>query len=322
MDLKKLIDRFSQFGGLKLVCQYAKLGVLPVIIKGVAKCIVKKQSFKIIYPEVLTLIEPFLISEYKQILDRSKELYSKQVFEKRKSNIVWFCWLQGLNMAPNIVKTCYNSLKQCLLGRDIKVIDDDNWKDYIEFPNYIVKKWDEKMIPAALFSDLLRIQLLIKYGGTWIDSTVLCTKKGYYPDYFDADLFLFQYTQPRSTTGISISNWFITSHSNNEVLMVLRDMLFAYWKDYNCTLDYYVFHLFFKIVAEEYPEQVASMPYGSSMSSLALLHHWGEKFDRDRWEKLTAIVSFHKLAFRVSDDVLKDKDNYYNFILNAFLQNN
>ena len=100
--------------------------------------------------------------------------------------------------------------------------------------------------------------------------------------------------------------------------MVLKDMLYAYWKDYNCTLDYYIFHLFFKMVAEEYPEQIAAMPYGQSQNSLVLLHHWGEKFKQKKWDKLTSQVYFHKLAFRVGENVTKDKENYYNYILTEY----
>lgn len=43
----------------------------------------------------------------------------------------------------------------------------------MKLPDYIVKKWEKGRIPADLFSDLLRLELLIRYGGTWIDSTVL-----------------------------------------------------------------------------------------------------------------------------------------------------
>ena len=208
-------------------------------------------------------------------------------------------------------------------GYEIKVIDAKNWKEYIELPDYIVEKWEKKQIPPALFSDLLRLQLLIEYGGTWIDSTVLCTgfkgsKLQEFKKYLDADLFLFQYTSEKTTGDISISNWFISAHSNNEVLIVLRDMLFAYWKDYNCTLDYYIFHLFFAKVAKEYPEQIAAMPYGYSVNSLVLLHHWGEQFDQNKWDKLVANVCFHKLAFRVNEEVKTNKNNYFNHILETY----
>ena len=100
--------------------------------------------------------------------------------------------------------------------------------------------------------------------------------------------------------------------------MTLRNMLFAYWKDYNCTLDYYIFHLFFAMVTEEYPEEIAAMPYGYSMNSLVLLHHWSESFDQRKWDKLTDKVCFHKLAFRTSEFVKQNKDDYYNWIISKY----
>ena len=117
---------------------------------------------------------------------------------------------------------------------------------------------------------------------------------------------------------MSISNWFITACSNNEVLMVLIDMLYAYWKDYDCTLDYYIFHLFFSMLSKKYPEQIKAMPYGQSMNSLMLLHHWEENYNKNKWDRLVANVCFHKLAFRVSKDVQKNMNNYYNYILSGY----
>ena len=303
---------------MRLVLQYAKLGVLPVVLKGLIRCLYKRQSFKMIYPEVLRKIEPVLIKKYGSVLQCKKDDVRRKNLEHKHPKVIWWCWLQGLENAPEIVKTCHRSLHRNLKGYEIKVIDAENWKDYIELPGFIVKKWVKKQIPPALFSDLLRLQLLIKYGGTWIDSTVLCTgnvNDNHNDNFLNADLFLFQYTPEETTKGISISNWFISACSNNEVLVTLRDMLFAYWKDYNCTLDYYIFHLFFSMVAKEYPEQIASMPYGFSMNSLVLLHHWKETFNPKKWNKLTSKVSFHKLTCRVKEIVKSDKENYYNKIL-------
>ncbi len=95
-------------------------------------------------------------------------------------------------------------------------------------------------------------------------------------------------------------------------------MLYAYWKDYDCTLDYYIFHLFFSMLSKEYPEQIKAMPYGLSQNSLALLHHWGEDFNQQRWDRLVSNVGFHKLAFRVNKDVVNNKNNYYNYILSEY----
>ncbi len=357
MDFHKLISRYRQFGGLGLVIEYVKLGALmPAVITGV-KCLAKRQSFKAIYPEVLKRVEPYLIQKYgSKVLgqakrqSRAQEVKSSRSLslEHKRSKMIWFCWLQGLEQAPPIVKACYNSLRRHLTDREIKVIDNENWKEYVDLPDYIVEKWKKGRIPAALFSDLLRLELLIKYGGTWIDSTVLCTGFKFqdcppgesahvrdssikfgspltqsqtssykWKEFLDADLFLFQYTK-QGSIPVSISNWFIASCSNNDVLIVLRDMLYAYWKDYDCTLDYYIFHLFFSMLSKEYTEEILAMPYGQSMNSLVIMHHLGEKFNQEKWEKLTQRVSFHKLAFRVSKEIKEDKDNYFNKIISLY----
>lgn len=73
MDFKKLITRFRQFGGMRLVCQYAQLGALWPAVKAGVRCLVKGQSFKGIYPEVLSKIEPYLVRRYAPILRSKKE---------------------------------------------------------------------------------------------------------------------------------------------------------------------------------------------------------------------------------------------------------
>ena len=331
MDFHKLIARYQQFGGFRLIWEYAKIGALLPAINAGVRCGVKQQSFKQIYPKVLKKVEPFLIQKYgtqipqiAQKVNANMNLPNKannglsriREFENRP---IWFCWLQGLEQAPEIVHACYNSIKRNIPDREIKIIANENWKEYVELPDYIVKKWKKGRIPAALFSDLLRLELLIKYGGTWIDSTVLCTglneNHNVNDNFLDADLFLFQYTKQGSIPA-SISNWFISACANNEVLIVLRERLYTYWKDYNCTLDYYIFHLFFSMISKKYPHMIASMPYGNSMDCIVLLQHWGEKFNQKKFDRLTSHVCFHKLAFRVHESIKNDKDNYYNHILN------
>ena len=100
---------------------------------------------------------------------------------------------------------------------------------------------------------------------------------------------------------------------------MLRDMLLAYWRDYDFIIDYFIFHLFFSMLRDAYPEKISAMPYGYARRSLALVHHWGEMFDVERWEKLTSRVCFHKITTYVSKEVLTRKDNYYHHIVDSGL---
>lgn len=317
MDFDKLRIRFRQFGGMRLVREYARLGLVPTIVKSFFRCIVKRQSFKKMYSGILKVVEPHLLQKYRPILKERKAYYAENPQPHERSRNVWVCWLQGMESAPPVVQACYNSLLKNLPDREIKVIGGNNWGDYVDLPGYIREKWEQKRIPPALFSDLLRLQLLIKYGGTWIDAAVLCTGKC--PEYMDADLFVFRYNKAPGDRPLSISNWFITSCSGNEVLTVLRDVLFCYWHDYDCSLDYYIFHLFFQELAAEYPDVIAGMPYAYSPGSLVLAKHWAEPFDVEKWERLTANVSIHKLTYRLPDGLADDNGNYYNHILNSYI---
>ena len=112
MDFDKLTTRYKQFGGLRLVWQYAKLGVIPVVIKGVVICIVKRQSFKTIYPKVLERVEPYLVEQFQV----SRFKIQAKGLSHEHPKVIWWCWLQGIENAPSIVKACFNSLMREFKG--------------------------------------------------------------------------------------------------------------------------------------------------------------------------------------------------------------
>lgn len=54
---------------------------------------------------------------------------------------IYFCWLQGETNMPPLVKCCYNSLKMNAGRYKICFIDDNNFSDYVDIPEYILKKY-------------------------------------------------------------------------------------------------------------------------------------------------------------------------------------
>lgn len=343
MLLPLLKTRYTQLGGLRLVRQYAKMGLLWPAAKTVLRHPFSKQTYKQVYLDTVRKVELILVKEYrpvmKEIAERVSIASTSSVtarLEHKRSKKIWLCWLQGLEYAPEVVKACYHSLIRHLGGAgrrstisptvlnegyEIIIIDEKNWHEYIDLPDYIIRRREKKQIPSAHFSDLLRLELLIKYGGTWIDSTVLYTGEASdglpLTAYLDADLFMFQYTRPGSSEWGGIGNWFISACTNNDVLMVLRDMLYAYWREHNVVLSYYLFHLFFDMLREVYPEQIEVMPYAFAPRSLALVHHWGEPFDEAKWKRLTERVSFHKLTYMPDKVPANVEGTYYEHILKA-----
>lgn len=317
LEFKKVCGRYRQFGGKKVIRAYGRMGVLGTLCSSFFKCLFKGRSLKGIYPSLAAKVEPILRSEFEPVLKSSKERIIGNDAVGHRSNIVWFCWMQGIDNAPQIVRACLGSLRRYMPDRDIRVIDADNFSEHVALPEDIVAKWKSGVIPHALFSDLIRLELVVEHGGTWIDSTVLCSSPDWPREYLDSDLFLFRYSLP-GQHPIAVSNWFITSCTDNPVIVATRDMLFEYWRRYDCVVDYYMMHLFISMAAEEFPELRDAMPYGNSSSSLALLRHLGDLYEESHWQSFSRKVCFHKLSFRLDDNVINNPDNYCNALIREF----
>lgn len=327
VDFDRLRIRFRQFGGWRLAWQYVRMGLLWVIIKELIKCAIRRKSFKSVYPAIERVVDPMLTGKYQHITTKYKDVivenYDQCNVNDKGKTYVWWCWLQGTDNAPVLAKACLASLKKSLTNVEIVELSEENYIQWVALPEYIVQKYKKGRIPAALFSDMLRLQLLAEHGGVWIDSTVMCTTpdnkaKGlYHPSWEDiikSKLYVFQYTKPGLKWSGNTSNWFIASKKGNPFIMTLRDMLFAYWKDYDVALEYYICHLFFNEVSKAYPEQIEAMPYGWSVPSISLGGHLKNKFNKEKWQQISNQVHWHKMTYRKEKELSKDLDNYYSYI--------
>ena len=321
----RLSKRFRQFGGFRLVSTYFRLGLLGVFLKHGFQVLRGKQSIADAYSQIQSKVVPHIKIQYEVVLKELIAKYSKEELPQSHSNKVWVCWLQGMEQAPEIVKVCHASLKRHLKDREIVVITSENINDYVTFPDYIKRKYEKGIIPMAQYSDLLRLELLTRYGGTWIDSTVLCTGfKGSnvqeFKEHLDAELFMFQHLRKGETRFLGISNWFITASSNQKVLLILRDMLYQYWKDYNCVIAYFIFHIFFTMIAEQMQEEIAKMPRKSNKYCFYLEHRLSDTYDEAWMKELTARCCFHKLNGRLWNEAEGKENTFREYVKGAYYE--
>ena len=327
MDFRKILFRAKQFGGARLAMAYFKLGVGHVVIWNVLLLLLGFKSRDEAYAAISRAANKILQTRYRSFILEKKCYYDSIPLEQTRSKKVWTSWLQGFDNAPVLVKRCAESMKKFLTDRDVLFLSLDDFDKYVKLPEDIVKKFKEGKIPPALFSDLLRLKLLIEHGGTWMDATILCTSGGtkYPTEILDCNLFVYQVVVPGNNEfkGIKgISNWFLTSCRNNRILLILFDLLIQYWRDYDCTLDYYIFHDFFCTIAAYYPEEIAAMPSKDRLVPLELMNRMGDKYDAVWMKELTDRTCFHKLNYRISEKVQNDKANFYNAVIEAqFLYN-
>tara|TARA_B110000211_G_C14089961_1_gene558495 strand:- start:5476 stop:6306 length:831 start_codon:yes stop_codon:yes gene_type:complete len=141
------------------------------------------------------------------------------------NKIIWSYWHQGLDGAPAVVKPCINQWVNLNPDWELRFIDQDSMYDFIE-PLGIDKETLAK-IPLAVSSDLFKLQLLIKYGGVWVDATTfpIVPLDDWLTDKMGAGYFFF-YKPGRDRL---ISTWFIASEKNNITLKLLYRNLIKYW---------------------------------------------------------------------------------------------
>ena len=316
MGIKKTYRRFREFGGLNLIRTYWRMGVLGTVAREIMRYLMGQSNRNRMYSRIQQRIAPKLREQYYPLLLTLKEKYKNIALEQHQSNKVWICWLQGLDNAPELVKVCLRSQQKLLTDREIIVITLDNYTDYVQLPDFFVNKYKQGHIPHALFSDLLRLELLIRYGGTWMDATLLVTNNNYPPKALNCPLFMFQYFTGHERRPNGISNWFITACTNNRLLLILRDMLYQYWSDYDCTVNYYLFHQFFSWIAYEHPEEYKAMPRGSSLVAIELGRRMenGEPFDEEWFNDHIQRCCFHKISYRLTPKIKNDPNGYYQHI--------
>lgn len=303
---------FKKVNGTQQLKQYAKSGVLFFALLETAILGFSKKSLEIVRLAVNHRIYRRLKKKNQKFIAEYVQSHANEVVEKRHEKKIWIAWFQGMEQAPDVVKKCYKSIRDRFTDYEIVVITDENYADYVTFPDYIMEKYQKGIITKTHFSDLLRIELLSKYGGTWMDATVFCSG-GSIPAYMtDSDLFMFQTLKPGLDGHcIAVSSWFITAASDHKIIRLVRTLLYHYWEKANSMVDYFLVHDFFQMAIETYPEEWKQVvPFSNSVPHILLLRLF-EKYDQDMYDAVTGMTPIHKMSYKFSEEQMAKEGTYY-----------
>lgn len=232
-------------------------------------------------------------------------------------NNIWICWWQGEENAPLLVKRCIDSIrKRCGKSWNVTIITRENYLDYVTFPQYVEMKWNSGIISDTHMSDLLRLELLVKYGGIWLDATAFLTGK--IPDFIvEKNLFLLK-VMSKENFRVEYNNWFIFSRQHDPLLRTTQYLLYKYWEKENKVREYFLWHLMLTLVIEKHPEYVEDIYFIPDEIEHVLSNNWFKQYDHKYWNIVTSLTFVHKLT-------TKDKEpneiagTYYEKILKGEL---
>lgn len=213
---------------------------------------------------------------------------------------IWQFWDSGVENAPEIVKRCIESVDKFEPNKKHVILDMNNIADYVKIPEKYYELLKSGKMGMAHFSDILRTYLLVKYGGCWIDATVLLTDK--LPDYItNSDLFLFQNYAEDDLDGLNIASYFIYSRPNNKILNALKQLLFEYWSDNDFLMNYFMYlHAFTMLVLTDsiLKAEWSKVPFASFIPVQHFQRELLNKYSDSRWSQLKSTTGIHKITHK------------------------
>lgn len=125
--------------------------------------------------------------------------------------IIWIYWAQGEDQAPYLVRRCIASWREQNPGWDVRVLDEDGIAHHAEDMATL------ESLPRRFTANLLRLQLLARHGGVWVDATTLCHRP--LDDWIPlmaGQTGFFVFRGPYFDRWLD--NWFIAANPKNELI--------------------------------------------------------------------------------------------------------
>jgi putative glycosyltransferase len=250
--------------------------------------------------------------------------YEFNTCNQKNSKIIWTLWMQGYENAPELVKSTIDSIRKFaeLNNFQFILLEENTIEKYIVFPKLIKEKMDLGVIDYTKISDILRVSLLAKYGGTWVDATI------YMKEEFDSSLLLQNYYTIKTggiedySPNISNNRWkgFFLS-GNSSLFNFTRDFFFEYYSRYDIAVDYLLIDYIFDI-AYKYDEKIKNQMLELEKSNPNLFwleSHLGDEFDQKVWDNITETTKVFKTTYKLSEEIKSNKNNFYSKLIDRKL---
>lgn len=269
-----------------------------------------------IYDEVYEDIKPLIENYGEMISGLNQPVHLDSV-------VAWSMWWQGEREAPDVIKACWESKRRNLPPnvRQI-VITEENYKKYIEIPDYIMKNVNDGNIRLTHLSDIIRAILLYKYGGIWMDAAVLMTapmpEKCLEYELYTRRSYDGQHPfYARFCSDLSWSISFFCAKPGNILFQFWMEAFFYYFKK-NSKLKYYMTSDYFISIATHiFPqirEQILKIPFNNIREQCIRLHCY-DTYTEEKYQEYT-LGNFVSSLDRTY--VAQNRGTMIDYILNSY----
>ncbi len=256
-------------------------------------------------------IYDFISVHIDEIRKRGNDSLSK--IDRLSSNKVFCYWAQGFDVAPPIVPACQRQLKIYTPSESIVLLHENNIKNYIAIPEFVKNKLSTR---SAFFSDILRLLLLSRYGGTWIDSTCYLTSElevNHLPEHGAFTAFK---VGPPSTLSV----WYLKARNDSWIVHLWKEAMLMYWENYDDAINYFIFHHIFEALYR-LDERFRVERDAVIQSPSSRPHEWyfklSEDFDPEIYSEICNSSNIHKLTYKTNPQMDRP-DSFYAYAVRGF----
>ncbi len=181
----------------------------------------------------------YLERDFSYLIDRYKDKPLGAVVPEHR--YIWVMWWQGEQAAPELVRMCIDSIRRNANGAEVVVITKDNYRDYVDIPDYIIEKHRAGVISFAHLADITRMFLLAGYGGLWLDSTIYVSRS--IPEDIFTKPFYSLHSDHHKTPFVADDRFYtfvLGGGKGSKFFEFERDFFSDYCKTHDAMLDYYL----------------------------------------------------------------------------------
>lgn len=201
--------------------------------------------------------DEFILDYLKNLLASVITKYKDDTYQGETPGLpapIWVCWWDGEESAPTLVKQCIKSIRKNAGGHPVNLVTEASVNEYLEIDKCIYEKFKAGYIGAAHFADYLRVCLLERYGGIWLDATIFCSQ-AIPEEYFERPFFTCRsevkkgyYISDFQWTTFCLAGW-----KHNVFYRFIKDAFECYWHTKDTAIDYLFFDNIIYIAKEATP---------------------------------------------------------------------
>jgi hypothetical protein len=145
---------------------------------------------------------------------------------------IWSLWFQGWENAPPLVQACWASWQNHNQDWTLNALTRESLPTFLDdYP---------QLDPVEVASDLIRMELLQRFGGIWVDSTTYCLRPLDEWIHHAVSSGFFAFNRPGPDR--MLASWFLAAQLGCRIIDIWHNDTLAYWNGRAERHTYYWLH--------------------------------------------------------------------------------